>query len=308
MLLDSIFPVEVPIRAMSPVAVDGTFTRRYLEDPEGSYPVLVDNICRAFDRASYLKDFIIIEGTGHAGVGSVFDLGNAAVAKLLGAKVIIVSEGGIGRPVDEIAMNKALFDRYGVEIIGAILNKVKPDKMKAVREFAGRGLKRQGVPLLGVIPLQETLAAPNLSQVVDEINGRWLNGKAEGAHARIQRVVIGAMTARGVVEHIQPGVLIITPGDRDDIIFSVIACVGITGNKGIAGIILTRNILPHPKIMEMLHRTNIPVVISNEESYAVASKINNMTVKTQPQDVDKIPIIQNIITDNIDLPRILGAF
>ena len=54
-------------------------------------------MCRAFDRAAYEKDYVIIEGTGHAGVGSVFNLSNAQVARRLNAKVIIVAAGGIGR-------------------------------------------------------------------------------------------------------------------------------------------------------------------------------------------------------------------
>ncbi len=78
------------------------------------------------------KDFVIIEGTGHAGVGSVFDLSNAAVAKVLKSKVIIVSRAGIGRPIDEIAMNLALFEKYGVEVHRRDhkSTKVVPDKME----------------------------------------------------------------------------------------------------------------------------------------------------------------------------------
>jgi BioD-like phosphotransacetylase family protein len=293
---------------MSPLAVDTTFTRRYLRDPENSLKVLIDKMCRAFDRSAYEKDVVIIEGSGHAGVGTVFDLSNAQVARVLGAKVIIVSQGGIGRPIDEIALNKALFDKFGVEVIGAILNKVLPDKLETVAEFARVGLERLGVPLLGVLPLQKQLTAPNLSQIVEEINGRWLNGRLQGMNERILRVVIGAMTAKGVIDYLQPGVLIITPGDRDDIIFSAIAQAGISGKKVVSGIILTRNILPHPKLMDMLSQTNIPVVISSEESYAVASKINAMTVKTQPQDTDKIPIIKRLIQDHVDLDKVLNAF
>ena len=133
-LLDTVFNVRVPIESMSPVTVDGTFTRRYLKNPGPTLAQLKDKICRAFDRVSWEKDFTLIEGTGHAGVGSVFDLSNASVAHLLGAKVILVSPGGIGRPIDEIALNKALFDQAGVEIVGAILNKVDPDKIPVIAE------------------------------------------------------------------------------------------------------------------------------------------------------------------------------
>ena len=307
-LLDTIYHVQVPIESMSPVAVDGKFTRRYLADPTNTLPILVDRICRAFDRVSWEKDFTLIEGTGHAGVGSVFDLSNARVARLLDAKVILVSSGGIGRPVDEIAMNKALFDREGVEVIGAIVNKVEPDKLAFIAEYAGRGLERLGVPLLGVLPIRKALTSPNLSQIVEEIGGRWLNGRATGAHERIENVVIGAMTAKGVVDVLQPGVLLVTPGDRDDILFATMSTAGLSSRKVVSGIVLTGQWLPHPSVLELLSQTPIPVVAVDSEAYAVASKINSMTIKTQPQDADKIPIIKRLIMEHVDLQKLLASF
>ena len=88
----------------------------------------------------------------------MFDLSNAQVAKHLGCKVIIVSRGGIGKPIDEVALNQALFEKEGVEIIGVILNKVLDDKMDYITDFARRGLKRKGLELLGRHP------APDHSQ------------------------------------------------------------------------------------------------------------------------------------------------
>ncbi|WP_269526712.1 phosphotransacetylase family protein [Coraliomargarita parva] len=307
-LLNQIFDVSVPIQAMSPIAIHPTFTRDFLDDADQNHPKIIDTMCRAFDRAAFEKDYIIIEGTGHAGVGSVFNLSNADVAKRLNAKVIIVARGGIGRPIDEIALNKALFDKVGVEVIGAIINKVEPDKIEMVSKYCRIALKRMGISLLGCIPVEKMLTAPNLNQVVEEVQGRWLNGRQAGGSERIKKVIIGAMAAKGIVDYLQPGVLIITPGDREDIILSAIAAEGIAGERLISGIILTRNVLPHPKLMDMIAQTNIPVVICSEESYNVASRINNMTVKTQPTDTDKIPIIKNLITDHIDLGVIRHAF
>lgn len=307
-LLDTIYNVHVPLESMSPVTVDGTFTRRFLKNPEMMRSVLVDKICRAFDRVSWEKDFTLIEGTGHAGVGAVFDLSNARVAKLLNAKVILVTPGGIGRPIDEVALNKALFDKEGVEVIGAILNKVELDKVPLIREYAGLGLSRLGVPLLGVLPVQTMLSAPNLSQIAAEIDGKWLNAKRVGAKQRVTRVVVGAMTAKGVVDYLLPGMLIITPGDRDDIILAAISSAQLSPEKSIAGIILTNDIPPHPKLLELLARTDISVIAAKEESYTITSKIHSMTVKTQPQDTDKIPVIKKLITDHVDMDRLLAAF
>ena len=307
-LLDRIYNVHVPIESMSPITIDPTFTRRFLANPEETYAQLVDKICRAFDRVSWEKDFTLIEGTGHAGVGSVFDLSNARVARILDAKVILVCPGGIGRPVDEIALNKALFDKVGVEIIGAILNKVEADKIPQIAHYAGLGLARLGVPLLGVLPVQKMLSAPNLSQVAEEIGGRWLNARVTGAHERILRVVVGAMTAKGIIDHLQPGNLLITPGDRDDVILAAISATSISGTKAIAGIILTNDLLPHPKLLELLAQTDLPVIAAREDAYTITSKIHNMTVKTQPQDTDKIPVIKQLVTEHVDMSKLLAAF
>ena len=307
-LLNQIFDVSVPLQAMSPIAIHHSFTREYLEDPNKSHPQLIDCMCRAFDRAAYEKDYIIIEGTGHAGVGSVFNLSNADVAKRLDAKVIIVARGGIGRPIDEIAMNKALFEAAGVEVIGAIINKVMPEKMDVIEKYCKIALERMGISLLGCIPIEDQLMSPNLSQIVDEVGGRWLNGEQQGKTERINKVIIGAMAPKGLVDYLQRGTLIITPGDREDIILSSIAAEGVAGKRIISGIILTRNVLPHPKLMEMIAKTRIPVVICSDESYTMASKVNKMTVKTQPTDQDKIPIIKNLIAKNIDLKVIRDAF
>lgn len=307
-LLNRIFDVEIPLQAMSPIAIHPTFTRDYLERPEATHTVLIDRMCQAFDRAAYDKDYVIIEGTGHAGVGSVFNLSNAEVAKILDAKVIIVASGGIGRPIDEIALNKALFESAGVEILGAIINKVIPDKKEEIEKYCGIALERMGIPLLGCIPIERHLMQPNLNQIVEEVGGRWLNGEHHGRKERINKVIIGAMAAKGLVDYLQRGTLIIMPGDREDILLGAIAAEAVAGEPIVSGIILTRNVLPHPKLMEMIAKTRIPVVICCEESYNVASKVTNMTVKTQPSDEDKIPIIKDLIIKNIDLQVIRDAF
>jgi BioD-like phosphotransacetylase family protein len=307
-LLNRIFNVATPMQAMSPVVVHSSFTREFLDSPEQSHEALIDKICRAFDRAAFENDYIIVEGTGHAGVGSVFNLSNADVAKRLDAKVIIVARGGIGRPVDEIAINQALFERAGVEVIGAIINKVEPGRLEMIHNYCGAALERMGIPLLGCIPLEQKLLRPNLNQIVSEIKANWLNGKSDGSSERIDKVLIGAMGAREIIEYIRPGTLIVTPGEREDIIMAAIAAEGIAGKRILSGLVLTRNVLPHPKLMAMIAQTKIPVVTCRDESFEVATKIHEMTIKTTATDSEKISIIKDLITKNIDLNVIKSAF
>src|SRR5216684_690030 len=172
-LMDSVYRLNCPLVDMSPIAVEPDFTRKYLE--HANYNALEKKIQKAFDRVAWEKDFVLCEGSGHAGVGSVFDLSNAQVAKILGAKVVIVTRGGIGKPIDEVALNKALFEREGVEIIGVIINKVIGTKVDYVTDFARRGLKRKGLELLGVIPHKRILSSPTVDCVREELKAELLN-------------------------------------------------------------------------------------------------------------------------------------
>ncbi len=303
LLIDGLFDLNVPIAAMSPVAIGPDFTKQYLENPEEIGPQLKDRICRAFDRTAYGKDIVVVEGSGHAGVGSVFGASNADNARVLGSKAIIVAAGGIGKPIDEIALNKALFDKAGVEVVGAILNKVMPDKLEFIRDFAGRGLRKLGVPLLGVVPLQETLVYPNLDQVADETKARWIHQPA--GLRRVRRVVIGAMSARRSAEYLRvPCTLVIVPGDREDLIEAFIAGVGA---ETLSGVLFSNGLLPNDDIVRRLKEAGIAMAAVEAESFAVTARINNMTVKTMRQDADKIPIIRKMISDSVDIQGLLRS-
>jgi len=307
-LIEQTFDTQIPIEAMSPIAIHPTFTRDFLNAPKKSHARLIDRMCRAFDRAAANQEYIIVEGTGHAGVGSIFDLCNAEVAKRLEAKVIIVARGGIGYPIDEIALNKALFDQAGVKVIGAIINKVEASKLETVQKYCGIALDRMNIPLLGCIPIEDKLAVPKLNQIVKEIDGRWLNGSEQAASVRANKVLIGDVAAEKLVDRITPDSLVIISGDREDALLTMTKVERFSGKKVVSGVILTHNILPNEKLTKTIARTNIPVIICHDDSYTVASKITKMTVKTQPSDSDKIPIIKNLITEYVDLNFICEAF
>jgi hypothetical protein len=97
------------------------------------------------------REALLIEGTGHAGVGAVIGLSNADVAARLGAPALIVSEAGVGRPIDEIVLNAALFAQHGVPLAGAIVNKVDLGADPSLAGLLRQGLARYGIELLGVL-------------------------------------------------------------------------------------------------------------------------------------------------------------
>src|SRR5713101_7959688 len=211
-LMDHVYRLNCPLLDMSPIAVEPDFTRKYLQSSHNE--AFVKTIQNAFDRVAWEKDFVLCEGSGHAGVGSVFDLSNAQVAKILGAKVIIVTQGGIGKPIDEVTLNQALFEKEGVEIIGVIINKVVGQKVDYITDFARRGLKRKGLELLGVIPHLRVLSSPTVGLIREELNATTLNETTQ-ARNLVKDVVVGAMSVDNAMKFFKRGVLLITPGDRE---------------------------------------------------------------------------------------------
>src|SRR5580692_2202997 len=209
-LMDAVFRMNTPLVDMSPIAVEPDFTRKYLQASNNE--ALVKRIQKSFDRVAWEKDFVLCEGSGHAGVGSVFDLSNAQVAKILGTKVIVVSQGGIGKPIDEVALNQALFEKEGVEIIGVILNKVLGSKLDYVTEFTRRGFKRKGLDLLGVLPHEQILCNPSIDLIREELHAELLNPTAN-LGTLVDDIVVGAMSAQNAIKFFAPGTLLITPGD-----------------------------------------------------------------------------------------------
>jgi BioD-like phosphotransacetylase family protein len=302
-LMDRVYQLNCPLVDMSPIAVEPDFTREYLES--SNYDALVRKIQKAFDRVAWEKDFVLCEGSGHAGVGSVFDLSNARVAKILGAKVVIVSQGGIGKPIDEVALNQALFEKEGVEVIGVILNKLHPDKLDYIAEFAQRGLRRRGLELLGVIPHQPILCKPAMELIREELGAEPLN-RSDQTFNLVNEVVVGAMGVRNAMSFFKPGVLIITPGDREDIILA--ASTMLLGQKvGLAGIVLTGNLRPSDSVLKVIRAMSFPVLFAAEDSYEVASVVHDLIVKTRPHETLKISLIRDLIAEHVDVQKILES-
>jgi BioD-like phosphotransacetylase family protein len=299
-LMDRVYRLNCPLVDMSPIAIEPDFTRRYIES--ANREALVRKIERAFDRVAWEKDFVLCEGSGHAGVGSVFDLSNAQVAKILKAKVVIVSRGGIGKPIDEVVLNHALFEKEGVEIIGVIINKVLPDKVDFIRKFASRGLERKGLRLLGVVPHMPILSNATVGSIQVELEAELLNSDRQ-IHNLVSDVVVGAMGVNNAMRFFKPGVLLITPGDREDIILA--AGASTEGSPPLSGIILTGQLRPGEAILNVIRAMPFPVLLAREDSYQVASKVHDLTVKTQPTDTEKISVIRDLISKYVDVNQIL---
>jgi len=181
----------------------------------------------ALQRVAEGNDTVVIEGTGHTGVGSIINMNNARVAQLLGADMILVANGGLGSAFDELELNHTMCKEYGVNIRGIILNKVRPDKLQMVEHYFSKLLHRWGVPLLACIPDEQFLGQATLLQLERLLGGELITGKRDGLRHypfdRAQVVVTDLRRFNSTLEESDPRTLFLTHCSRDDIILGFIA-------------------------------------------------------------------------------------
>ncbi|CAN5592203.1 AAA family ATPase [soil metagenome] len=319
-----------PLTAMSPVHIPRGFTRAYIRgDVVDDLPARIQSAHRTVSRK---RDVVLIEGTGHAGVGAVVGLSNARVAQMLGAPVAIVAEGGVGRPIDEIVLNQALFARHGVEMVGAIVNKVDADAHPTLPETLEKGLARHGIELLGMLPYRPLLSNPTLAMLVEQLAGDLLSSGPDLDRV-IEHVAIGAMQPRHLVERVGPGSLLIVPGDRTDVIHSTLAAIRAGREMGerrgifrvgrrrgfgrpaadpshteMAGIVLTGGYRPPDRDLEAIRAAGIFAYLVEHDTYAAASEVHDLLVKTHPADAEKIALTKRLVAEHLDVDRILARF
>lgn len=293
------------LEAMSPIAVPSGFTEDYIRNPRPKE--LAERVRRAYEEVASGSDVVVIEGTGHAGVGSVFDMANADVARLLDAPVLLVSCGGIGRPIDEIMLNKASFDQAGVEILGCVINKVIAAKYDKINEMVRKGLERKGLATLGVLPFDEVLSSPMVEQIMNDIGAELLSGPL-GLRNRVSRVVIGAMPPHDALSYFDKDVLLVTPGNREDLILAAMSScvVGVGRDKCVSGIVLTCGVRPHPTVMRLIESTFIPVMLVDDDTFSVATKINNLIVKLRPGDRRKLAATEKLVETYLDMETLVS--
>jgi hypothetical protein len=304
-LMRDVCKISDNLKDMNPITVEKGFTEKYIQ--KGGLEKYVQLIENSYKRISQDKNLMLIEGTGHAGVGAVFDLSNASVAKLLNSKVLLISTGGIGKPIDEIMINKALFDQEGVELMGVVINKVLPHKYDKIKKITALGLKRKKIRLLGVIPFQECLTYPTMEQIMEATGGELLYGE-EFLQKRVVNILVGAMEPYHALARFAPHSLIIVPGDREDIILAVIAGERVLGEDyEVAGMVLTGGLLPHKGVLRLMKESRFPILLSEDDTYTTTKKVHERRVKIRAIDEDKVREAAKLVKDYLEVEEIIGS-
>ena len=312
-LVKAVYGLPEPMTVMSPVHIQRGFTKAYIAGE-----VVEDlgaRIAAAHATFGDEKDILLIEGTGHAGVGAVIGLSNAVVAARLGAPAVIVSEGGVGRPIDEIVLNLSHFAAHGVPVAGAIVNKVNVDTQPGIAAILEKGLARHGIPLLGVIPYRPILSNPSLAMIVEGTRAEVLLPGPD-LDLVIGGISVAAMEPHHVLQHVVGRRIVIVAGDREDVIVALArahraearrpAVIRGEVEPATVGFVLS-GYRPRPAVVDEIRRADLFACFLDEDTYQVASDVHDLMVKTHAADTGKIEMIKSIVAASLDAGQMLAA-
>ena len=161
--------------------------------------------------------------------------------------------------------------------------------------------------LLGVLPHEQILCDPTVDLIREELRAELLN-QPPTLNTLVDDVIVGAMGAHNAMQFFRRGVLLITPGDREDILLAAGATTSAAKRGQDGRHRPDRRPAPPGSVLKALQAMPVPVLLAKADSYQVASKVHNLTVKTRPTDAEKISLIRNIVAKNVNVKKIIDVF
>ncbi|MFC0263981.1 phosphate acetyltransferase [Fontibacter flavus] len=265
---------------------------------------IIDTIISKYKSLEEAYDFTIIEGSDFLGEGTAFEFdANVTIAKNLGTPVVIVTSGD-GKNISQIT-NSAIvtiknFLHRKVKVIAVVVNKVDPDEVDEVKKELQKQLKKD--MLVTVIPKITELKSPSMKEVKEHLNAEVMFGENYLTN-RADHFIFGAMQIANFLNHIKQNVLIVTPGDRADIIMASLQANLSKNYPKIAGIVLTGGFEIAESVIRLIEGSNImvPILRVEEPSFYAATKVAAIHSKISADDTEKIHIAVNTFRKYMDM-------
>lgn len=303
-LIASIFGLEDDLPLISPVVLLPNSTRNIL-DKKIDCNDMARDIIQAAEELESRCDFLIIEGAGHSGVGSVANLNNARIAKLLQAPMLMVSDAGIGKVIDTVHLNIALCRQEEADLRMLLINKLLPEKKAKTMHYLGTAFANYPFKIASGFDFSPVLANPTLNHVAQTLN-IYLKGDKRARTRIAHHVHLGAASTQRVADLLQESTLLIVTSSRNELLVTLASLYNVPEYRSkIAGLVIP-GLLPIAKVtQQILDRSNIPYMRAEAfSSSEVFLTIVNDLAKINPEDKEKIGLLQSLAETALDFDTI----
>lgn len=269
-----------------------TTTELSLLTSMGKQAELHGGILAKFDALAAKSDFVLCEGIELEGAAASFEFDlNADISNNLGCPVMLVA-GARRHTVEELVQSIKLYHDSLVEkscdIVATIINRVDSHNIEALEKgfVAEQFAAKQ---LVYLIPNNENLGSPSVGEIARLLNAEILYGE-QNLTRHVRSFTIAAMQLRNLLARIEYGTLVITPGDRSDVILACLAAVQSMSMPNISGLMLTGGLVPEESVQTVIEgfQDTVPIIAVNENTYQAAIRVENIHTAITPDNARKI--------------------
>ena len=265
---------------------------------------MIETIIEKFKRLEDKYDFTVIEGSDFSGEGIAFEFEtNATIAKNLSAPVIIVITGQNKTTAQLITTSLTVFQSFKereLEVLSIIVNRVSPECVHDVRDQLKAQLPTEII--LAVIPDDVNLKSPTMREVMEHLQGELLFGEDQLSN-RVDNFVTGAMQVPNFLNYLKENVVIVTPGDRGDIIICALQANLSTSYPKVAGIVLSAGSLPEEPIMRLIKGSQsvIPIIAVPTGTFETSTRLGGIQSRITPGNDKKIRLAIDTFEKYVDV-------
>jgi phosphate acetyltransferase len=253
-------------------------------------------------------EFVVCAGTDYNTMPTPLEFDfNVEIARNLGSPLMPIVAGQ-GRTVGEIvdtvhALSESLESKK-CDVLSVIVNRVSPEDVAAARLQVD---VPPGISPVFILPENPLLDKPTVSEIMKALEGEMLHGDPQRLDREVAYYKVAAMELPNFLEHLEEGSLVITPGDRADIMIGTLAADAATSYPGVSAIILTGGLKPAPQVqrlLEGLKRSPVPILYVGADTFATATTVTQVQAAITPENHRKIAGALGVFESNIDLNRL----
>lgn len=291
--------------------------------------VLMEQVIELFNDAMHghddtTPDLIVVEGVVPTAHGTYATQLNAQLAHALNARIILVGSGDAAAPealAEQLDMHAHAFGGVGsARTLGCILMRMKnllgvesstlvpgnggvqlDDAFLAELRRHSPALATDRFHLIGVVPYNPALIAPRVIDVAQALGARFLH-EGDAATRRVLSTSLCARSAANALHVFRPGNLIVTPGDRDDMVLA--SALATMNGVPMAGVLLTNGYMPNDQMIEMCRpalSTGMPVLTVDTDSFTTAKNLGQMSNDIPMDDLERAVQVTHYVAGHLDL-------
>ncbi|WNH08256.1 phosphate acetyltransferase [Thalassobellus suaedae] len=257
---------------------------------KGKSGEVIDEIIKKYKYLEERFDFVLVEGTDFSHENSSLELDiNILISKNLGLPVIIVSQGDGKKLPDIIESVQLAHDTFKeeVDVLSIMTNKIKEEDVSTIKSLLKERVNTDTD--ITVIPKIRSLTSPTIKEIVKTLDGNILFGK-DLINNLSENFSVGAMQLRNYLTHLKENSLVITPGDRADIILGALQANISKNYPKVAGIILTGGLIPEDSILKLIEGLSsvVPIISVKGGTFSITNSIGKIKSRIYAENTEKI--------------------